>query len=150
MHRRGAREGRACGLSPAGPMTLEDGIRKHGFRRWYSRELTRAHLQLLLLLLCAIGLLAGLELVSRPLPWSERWGNAVLALICLGVGMWSLRRYLFLMMRAEAIAARRCVQAARPTGCCGSPTASPAAAVPVSCRRLRQHLADPGPRIRRR
>ena len=117
-------------------MKLEDGIRKHGFRRWYSRELTRAHLHLLLLLLSAIGLFAGLELVSRPLPWSERLGNAILVLICLGVGLWSLRRYLFLMMRAEAIAAQAVCPRCQAYGLLRIPDrATGGEPVPVSCRR---------------
>jgi hypothetical protein len=34
---------------------LVDGIRKLGFRKWYERELTRSHLRLVLVLLCASG-----------------------------------------------------------------------------------------------
>ena len=133
MHRRGGGEGRASRLSR---MKLEDGIRKHGFRRWYSRELTQAHLQLLLFLFCAIGLFAGLELLSRPLSWSERWGNAVLVLICLGVGLWSLRRYLFLMMRAEGIAAQAVCPHCQAYGLLRiADRASGSEPVPVSCRK---------------
>ena len=87
-------------------MKLDAAIRRHGFRRWYSRELTRAHLQLLLLLFCAIGLFAAVELILRQEPWTHRLGNGALLLICLGLGLRSLRRYLTLMMRAEAIAAQ--------------------------------------------
>ena len=32
-------------------MRLADGLRRHGFRTWYTRELTQGHLHLLLLLL---------------------------------------------------------------------------------------------------
>jgi Zn ribbon nucleic-acid-binding protein len=85
-------------------MRLDDGIRRHGFRDWYSRELTQAHLRLLLLLFSAIGLFATLELLGRQAPLGQHLLNTVLLLVCLGVGMWSLRRYLFLMMRAEGIA----------------------------------------------
>ncbi len=85
-------------------MKLDDGIRRHGFLDWYSRELTQAHLRLLLLLFSAIGLFASLELLGRQAPLSQHLLNTVLLLICLGVGIWSLRRYLFLMMRAEGIA----------------------------------------------
>ena len=87
-------------------MKLDAAIRERGFRRWYSRQLTRAHLQLLLLLFCAIGLFAAVELVFRPEPWPQRLGNGALVLICLGLGLRSLRRYLALMMRAEGIAAQ--------------------------------------------
>ncbi|HEX2540175.1 MAG TPA: hypothetical protein VHM00_03730 [Caldimonas sp.] len=85
-------------------MRLDDGIRKHGFRDWYSRELTQAHLRLLLLLFSAIGLFAALELLGRQAPLSQHLLNTVLLVVCLAVGVGSLRRYLFLMMRAEGIA----------------------------------------------
>ncbi len=85
-------------------MKLEDGIRRHGFLHWYSRELTQAHLRLLLLLFSAIGLFAALELLGRQAPLGQHLLNTVLLLICLGVGIWSLRRYLFLLVRAEGIA----------------------------------------------
>jgi hypothetical protein len=85
-------------------MKLTDGIRRHGFMDWYSRELTQAHLRLLLLLFSAIGLFAALELLGRQAPMQQHLLNTALLLICLGVGIWSLRRYLFLMMRAEGIA----------------------------------------------
>ena len=85
-------------------MRLDDGIRRHGFRDWYSRELTQAHLRLLLLLFSAIGLFAVLELLGREAPLSQHLLNTALLLVCLGMGVWSLRCYLFLMMRAEGIA----------------------------------------------
>ena len=39
-------------------MKLADGIRKHGFRKWYERELLQSHAHLVLTFLCAIGLFA--------------------------------------------------------------------------------------------
>jgi len=97
-------------------MRLDDGIRKHGFQRWYSRELTHAHLHLLLLLLAAVGLLAAVELVGRPGAAPQRLGNLVLVLVCLGVALWSLRRYFFLMMRAEGIAGQAVCPSCRTYG----------------------------------
>jgi len=82
-------------------MQLGDGIRTIGFRKWYERELTRGHLRLLLLLLCAIGGLGTLEVVSRNAPMADRLGGVVLLLVCAGIGVWALRRYFFLLMRAE-------------------------------------------------
>jgi hypothetical protein len=87
---------------------LVDGIRTVGFRKWYRRELTRSHLSLLMLLLCAIGALVTLELVGRQAPMSDRIGSLVLLLACAGMGAVALRRYLFLLMRAEQ-AARQAV-----------------------------------------
>jgi len=83
---------------------LVDGIRTVGFRKWYQRELTRSHLSLVMLLLCAIGFLVTLELASRQAPMSDRIGNIVLLLACAAIGAAALRRYLFLLMRAEQAA----------------------------------------------
>lgn len=89
-------------------MRLVDGIRTVGFRKWYRSELTRSHLSLVLLLLCAIGALVTLELIGRQAPMSDRIGSLVLLLACAGMGAVALRRYLFLLMRAEQ-AARQAV-----------------------------------------
>jgi len=83
---------------------LVDGIRTVGFRKWYRSELTRSHLSLVLLLLCAIGALVTLELIGRQAPMSDRIGSLVLLLACVAVGVVALRRYLFLLMRAEQAA----------------------------------------------
>lgn len=85
-------------------MKLDDGIRRFGFLTWYSRELTQAHLRLVLLLFSAIGLFAALELLGREAPLVQHLLNTALVLVCLGIGVSSLRRYLYLMMRAEGIA----------------------------------------------
>ena len=42
-------------------MKLAEGIRKHGFRKWYERELLQSHAHLVLTFLCAIGLFAAFE-----------------------------------------------------------------------------------------
>ena len=89
-------------------MRLVDGIRTVGFRKWYQGELTRSHLSLVLLLLCGIGALVTLELVGLQGPMSDRIGSFVLLLACASIGAVALRRYLFLLMRAE-LAAREAV-----------------------------------------
>ena len=85
-------------------MRLVDGIRTLGFRKWYQRELTRSHLSLVVLLLCALGAMVMLELASRAGPMSDRIGSLVLLLACAALGAVALRRYLFLLMRAERAA----------------------------------------------
>lgn len=85
-------------------MRLAEGIRRHGFRKWYERELMRSHLHMLLLLFCAIGLLGAFELFSRTAPLSEQLNAMFSVLLCAGVGVWSLRRYLYLLMHAEEVA----------------------------------------------
>jgi len=101
---------------------LVDGIRTVGFRKWYRGELTRSHLSLVMLLLCGIGALVTLELVGLQGPMSDRIGSFVLLLACASIGAVALRRYLFLLMRAE-LAAREAVcpklrdlRQARPRG----------------------------------
>lgn len=91
--------------NPHNPLnhSLAEGIRTVGFRRWYQRELLSGHAQLVLLLLCTVGFMACLELMST-LTASGRLLNATAALFCAVVGAWALRRYLFLLMRAESIA----------------------------------------------
>ena len=85
-------------------MGLADGIRKHGFRKWYERELIRSHAHLVLLLCCAIGLLATFEVFSRSAPLVERLLDVGAIAMFTAVGLWSLRRYLYLLMHAEATA----------------------------------------------
>jgi len=46
-------------------MSLAEGIRKHGFRKWYERELLRCHGHLALLLICMIDITVTLEAMSR-------------------------------------------------------------------------------------
>ena len=87
-------------------MRLADGIQKHGFRKWYERELTQSHVRLFLLLLCTIGLLSSFELFSSKRPLAEQLDNIVVLLLCTGIGIWALRRYLYLLMHAEAIASQ--------------------------------------------
>jgi ABC-type nickel/cobalt efflux system permease component RcnA len=81
-------------------MGLGEGIRKHGFRKWYERELIQSHAHLVLTLLCSIGLLSVFE-IFRSATMSEKLFDLGAALLFGGVGVWSLRRYLYLLMHAE-------------------------------------------------
>ena len=81
-------------------MRLAHGIRKHGFRKWYERELTQSHVRLFLLLPSSF------ELFSSKRPLAEQLDNIVVLLLCTGIGIWALRRYLYLLMHAEAIASQ--------------------------------------------
>jgi hypothetical protein len=85
-------------------MKLADGIRKHGFRKWYERELLQSHAHLVLTFLCAIGLFAAFEGLGRFRSFSDQLNN-LLAIACSAViGVWALRRYLYLLMHAETLA----------------------------------------------
>jgi predicted Zn finger-like uncharacterized protein len=85
-------------------MKLADGIRKHGFRKWYERELLQCHAHLLLTFLCAIGLFAAFEGLSRFPRVSDQLLNLVAVACTTVIGIWALRRYLFLLLHAETMA----------------------------------------------
>jgi hypothetical protein len=82
---------------------LAEGVRRVGFRKWYERELLSSHAHMLLALLCTIALMSALELFrGGDLP--EKLLNVVLFLISAGIGLWALRRYLYLLAHAEEVA----------------------------------------------
>jgi hypothetical protein len=85
-------------------MGLAEGIRKHGFRKWYERELISSHVHLVLTIFCAIGLLGAFEVFSASAPLLDQLSDVAAVLVCTVVGIWALRRYLYLLMHAEATA----------------------------------------------
>ena len=85
-------------------MKLAEGIRTVGFRKWYERELLTGHAHLAGVLMCVLGLMMALEASSRFTSTLDRVIDIVAVIICAAVGAWALRRYLFLLARAEAIA----------------------------------------------
>ena len=87
-------------------MTLPDGLRKHSFRKWYERELFSSHAHMLLLFLCTIGLLAAFEVYSKSASPLDQVIDVLAVILFAAVGVWSLRRYLYLLMHAEAIASQ--------------------------------------------
>jgi hypothetical protein len=85
-------------------MTLAEGIRKHGFRKWYERELMQSHAHLALTFLCAIGIFAAVEASTLFRSWADQVADGLALLLCTGIGLWALRRYLYLLAHAEAVA----------------------------------------------
>lgn len=85
-------------------MHLADGLRRHGFRKWYERELLKSHGHLALLFLWTVGILASLESASTARSTGDRLQDLLSLLLCVGAGIWSLRRYLYLLSHAEAVA----------------------------------------------
>jgi hypothetical protein len=83
--------------------SLATGIQKVGFRKWYERELLSSHAHMILAFLCIIGVMAAFEAFSGG-TLADKLFDAVAILICAGVGLWALRRYLALLMNAENIA----------------------------------------------
>ena len=84
---------------------LAEGIRKVGFRKWYERELMSGHAHMLLALLCTIALMASLELFQGG-TLTEKLVDVAMLFISGAIGLWALRRYLYLLMYAEAMAAQ--------------------------------------------
>ncbi len=82
---------------------LAEGIRTIGFRKWYERELLSSHAHMLLALLCTIALMGILELFHGG-TLSEKLVDVVLFLVSGAVGLWALRRYLYLLGHAEIVA----------------------------------------------
>lgn len=82
---------------------LAEGITRVGFRKWYERELLSSHAHMVLAFLSVIAMLASME-AFRGAPVSERLMDVAFVVACAAVAYWALRRYLFLLMRAEEIA----------------------------------------------
>ena len=91
--------------APRNPLNLglAEGVRQLGFRKWYERELRSSHAHLLLTLLSAVGLLGTLEAMDGSSA-QLKLVNAVLFIISAAIGVWALRRYLYLLMHAEDLA----------------------------------------------
>ncbi len=85
-------------------MKLAEGLRKHGFRKWYERQLLQSHAHMVLTFLCAIGIFAAMEAASQFHSLGDQFTNGMAVLLCTGIGLWALRRYLFLLTHAEAVA----------------------------------------------
>lgn len=83
---------------------LAGGIRKHGFQKWYERELMASHAHLVLTFLCMVGLLAAFEVYDRSAAVADQVQVAVSVLACGAIGVWALRRYLYLLLHAETTA----------------------------------------------
>jgi hypothetical protein len=79
-------------------------IRRLGFRKWYERELLQSHMHLVLLLLSTLGLLGSAEAYSLRLSIGSQLGVLACALASAVIGVWALRRYLYLLAHAEFVA----------------------------------------------
>ena len=85
-------------------LRLAEGIRKHGFRKWYERELLYGHAHLGAVILCTLGLMMALEAATRFQSIADQLVDLTAVVVLSAAGLWALRRYLYLLMRAEAIA----------------------------------------------
>ena len=85
-------------------MTLAQGIRTVGFRKWYERRLLTGHAHLALVLMAVLGVMMALEAGTRYANASERLFDWAVAAVCAAGGLWALRRYLYLLTHAESVA----------------------------------------------
>lgn len=82
---------------------LADGIQRVGFRKWYERELLSSHAHMALALIAAVAMMASFE-AYRGASVGEKLMNTVFVLVCAAIALWSMRRYLYLLMHAEEMA----------------------------------------------
>jgi ABC-type nickel/cobalt efflux system permease component RcnA len=80
--------------------SLAEAVRRSGFRKWYERQLLSSHAHMVLAFLSVIALVASME-AFRTAEGDQQALNVMYVLVCAGIGAWALRRYLFLLMRAE-------------------------------------------------
>jgi hypothetical protein len=85
-------------------MKLAEGIRRHGFRKWYERELLQSHAHLALTFLCIVGVFAAFEGLTGTGSLVDKASEVATLLVSAAAGLWALRRYLYLLSRAEAVA----------------------------------------------
>ena len=82
---------------------LFESVKRNGFRKWYERQLLSSHAHMVLAFLSIIALLGIME-AQRHAQGITQAVNLLLVLLCAVIGVWALRRYLFLLMRAEETA----------------------------------------------
>lgn len=85
-------------------MNAVQSIRRHGFRKWYERQLLQGHACLVMLLLAALALMGSFEVFGMHLPLPSRLAIVACAVASAGIGLWALRRYLYLLQHAEFVA----------------------------------------------
>ena len=86
-------------------MTPAEGIRKLGFRRWYERQLLECHGFLVTGILSMIAVLACLGEFSLRASMRSL-GLVLLIAACGALCVWSLRRYLAILTRAQRLGER--------------------------------------------
>lgn len=79
-------------------------IRRLGFRKWYERELLQSHANLVLLLLACLGLLGAAEAYTPRAAFLDQVQIVAAAIASAAIGLFALRRYLYLLNHAEYVA----------------------------------------------
>lgn len=82
---------------------LFESVKRNGFRKWYERQLLSSHAHMLLAFLSMIALVGSMEAQRHAQGLTELL-DVLFVVVCAAIGVWALRRYLFLLMRAEETA----------------------------------------------
>jgi hypothetical protein len=82
---------------------LVESFKSIGFRKWYERQLLSSHAHMVLAFLSVIALIGSME-AFRTSQGDTQLANVMFVLVCAAIGGWALRRYLFLLLRAEQAA----------------------------------------------
>jgi hypothetical protein len=85
-------------------MSAAQKIRRLGFRKWYERELTRCHGNLVLLVFGALGLLGCAETYTAQLAITDQLQVLGAAVASAAIAYLALRRYLYQLNHAEFVA----------------------------------------------
>ena len=80
--------------------SLVESVKRIGFRKWYERQLLSSHAHMVLAFLSAIGLMASVE-AHGTAQGATQAADLLFMIVCAAIGLWALRRYIFLLMRAE-------------------------------------------------
>ncbi len=123
---------------------LFESVKRNGFRKWYERQLLSSHAHMVLAFLSVIALIGSLEAQGQAHGVTQLV-DILFVLVCAAIGIWALRRYLFLLMRAEETAN----QATCPD--CGDygrfrPVCERAQAIDVCCRKCSRQWVITTPR----
>ena len=82
---------------------LIESFRRIGFRKWYERQLLSSHAHMVLAFLSAIAVVGSME-AFRGAQGDAQMTNVLFVVVCAAIGAWAIRRYVFLLMRAEQAA----------------------------------------------
>lgn len=114
-----------------------EGIRRHGFRKWYERQLIESHAWLVTLLLAVLAMAAGLEALSIRDGLAEFAFDAVVVGAGAALSWVSWRRYARTMLVAEHVGHQAVCPACKRYGFRAAPpdASGPAARLVADCRR---------------
>ena len=128
-------------------MGTVEGIRKHGFRKWYERQLIEGHAWLVTLLLSVLAMAAGLEALSIRDGFAEFAFDAAVVAAGAAVSWISWRRYARAMVLAEHVGHQAVCPGCRQHGFRAEPPgeSAPRTQLIAACRRCGHRWPiDPG------